>query len=97
LLFAVIGSSWLPWSATGSTETRAGPAIAFIAAATITVSSIYMILANHELLLLTGKNAYLLGLDSAGDVIEVLVLLLLVAFGSSALRDEDHVSFGGGA
>lgn len=97
LLFAVIGSSWLPWSATTNTETRAGPAIAFIAAATLTVSSIYMILANHELLLLTGKNAYLLGLDSAGDVIEVLVLLLLVAYGSSVLRDEDNVSFGGGA
>jgi hypothetical protein len=97
LLFAVIASSWLPWSETASTEARAGPAIAFVAAATITVSSIYMILANHELLLLTGKNAYLLGLDSAGDVIEVLVLLLLVAFGSSTLRDEDGVSFGGSA
>jgi hypothetical protein len=55
--------------------------IAAVAAGTITVASIYMILANHELVLLTGKNAYLLGLDSAGDVIETFALLLLVAYG----------------
>ena len=54
-----------------------------------------MILANHELLLLTGKNAYLLGLDSAGDVIEVIVLVLLIAYGSTVLRDDDASSYGG--
>lgn len=96
LLFAVIASAWLPWSATRDADAHPGPAIAFIAAATIAVSSIYMILANHELLLLTGKNAYLLGLDSAGDVIEVIALVLLIAWGSSRLRDDDAgISYGG--
>lgn len=94
LLFPIAARHWLPWSAEGDAETSA-PTIAFIAAATIAVSSIYMILANHELLLLTGKNAYLLGLDSAGDVIETIVLLLLIAYGSSAERDSDSRPFGG--
>lgn len=94
LLFAVIASEWLPWVA--STDSRPEPAIAFVAAATIAVSSIYMILANHELLLLTGKNAYLLGLDSAGDVIEVMVLAVLFAWGSTFLRDDDRTRAWGG-
>lgn len=95
LLFAIIASDWLPWSAAYGADERPGPAVAFVAAATIAVSSIYMILANHELLLLTGKNAYLLGLDSAGDVIEVIVLVLLIAYGSTVLRDDDASSYGG--
>lgn len=94
LLFPIAARGWLPWSDDGDAETS-GPTIAFIAAATIAVSSIYMILANHELLLLTGKNAYLLGLDSAGDVIETIVLLLLIAYGSSVERDSDARPFGG--
>jgi hypothetical protein len=89
LLFAIIASEWLPWSRS-RTDGHPAPAIAFFAAATIAVSSVYMILANHELLLLTGKNAYLFGLDSAGDVIETVVLLLLVAYGSSMLREDDQ-------
>jgi len=52
-----------------------------------------MILANHELLLLTGKNAYLLGLDSAGDVMEFLGLLLLIAFGASSARTAPATGF----
>ena len=94
LLFAVVASRWLPWSERGD-DARPGPAVACVAAATITVSSIYMILANHELLLLTGKNAYLLGLDSAGDVIEVIVLVLLIAYGSTVLREDDLSATGG--
>jgi cell division protein FtsW (lipid II flippase) len=79
LLFGLIARSWLPWyEDTGSPA----PAVAAVAAVSITVSSTYMILANHELLLLTGKNAYLLGLDSAGDVMEFLVLLLIIAYGA---------------
>lgn len=58
--------------------------IAAVAAGTIAVASIYMILANHELVLLTGKNAYLLGLDSAGDLLETFALLLLLAYGWSS-------------
>lgn len=94
LLFPIAARHWLPWSGNGDAETSA-PMTAFIAAGTIAVSSIYMILANHELLLLTGKNAYLLGLDSAGDVIETIVLLLLIAYGSSVDRDGDSRPFGG--
>jgi hypothetical protein len=59
-------------------------AIAAVAAGTIAVASIYMIFANHELVLLTGKNAYLLGLDSAGDLLESFALLLLIASGASS-------------
>lgn len=94
LLFAIITAGWLPWSLRESTGPE--PAMAFVAAATIAVSSIYMILANHELVLLTGKNAYLLGLDSAGDVIEVIVLVALVAWGSSFHRDDDRAASWGG-
>jgi len=75
LLFSVIARAWLPWR---DESPSPAPSIAAVAAVTITVSSIYMILANHELLLLTGKNAYLLGLDSAGDVMEFLVLIVLM-------------------
>ncbi|MGN6183672.1 MAG: hypothetical protein ACTHQM_08475 [Thermoanaerobaculia bacterium] len=93
LLFAIVASDWLPWT---GFDAHPGPAIAFVAAATIAVSSIYMILANHELLLLTGKNMYLFGLDSAGDVIEVIVLILLIAYGSSITReDERAITYGG--
>lgn len=96
LLFPVAARDWLPWSNEyPSDETPPGPTIAFLAAATIAVSSIYMILANHELLLLTGKNAYLLGLDSAGDVIETMVLALLIAYGSTLARDDDPRPYGG--
>ncbi|HJQ37010.1 MAG TPA: FtsW/RodA/SpoVE family cell cycle protein, partial [Thermoanaerobaculia bacterium] len=90
LLFTVAAHPWLPWH----NGTAAESVIAFVAAATITVSSAYMILANHELLLLTGKNAYLIGLDSAGDVIETLALLLIIAYGA---RREIGSAFGGGS
>lgn len=92
LLFSVIARVWLPWHGDGASP---APAIAAVAAVTITVSSIYMILANHELLLLTGKNAYLLGLDSAGDVMEFLVLLLLIAYGARVARPETPKFRGG--
>ncbi len=93
LLFTVVAHRWLPWHEGNSAQS----VIAFVAAATITVSSCYMILANHELLLLTGKNAYLLGLDSAGDVIETLALLLIIAYGAAVARGETGSAFGGGS
>lgn len=96
LLFAIIASDWLPWSASRPADADPWPLVAFVAAATIAVSSIYMILANHELLLLTGKNAYLFGLDSAGDVIEVIALVLLIAYGSSVVREDDRLGTYGG-
>lgn len=95
LLFLVITHPLLPWSQGGRNVSRPGPVIAFVSAATIATSSIYMILANHELLLLTGKNAYLLGLDSAGDVMEVVLLLLLIAYGAATAREEQGGMLGG--
>ncbi len=91
LAIFLIGRSAAPWLAPPQTLQARSPAgaVAYVAAATIAVASIYMILANHELLLLTGKNVYLLGLDSAGDVVETLALLLVMAFGLAAIRPDD--------
>ncbi len=93
LSFVVLTRDWLPWQT--QDVPRSAPVIGFLAAATIAVSSIYMILANHELLLLTGKNAYLLGLDSAGDVIEVIVLVMLIAYGATSTATRRARTFGG--
>jgi hypothetical protein len=83
-----LGAPWVGATQTIQARSPAG-AVAYVAAATIAVASIYMILANHELLLLTGKNVYLLGLDSAGDVIETMALLLVIAYGFAAIRPDD--------
>jgi len=80
LVIFLIGRLAAPWTGDAHAARSPAGAVAYVAAATIAVSSIYMILANHELLLLTGKNVYLLGLDSAGDVIETMALLLVMAF-----------------
>jgi|GEM_PF-1549981 len=91
LAIFLIGRSAAPWLAPPQRQQARSPAgaVAYVAAATIAVASIYMILANHELLLLTGKNVYLLGLDSAGDVIETMALVLVIAFGLAAIRPDD--------
>ncbi len=47
----------------------------WLALLTFGTSSAYMILANYGWVLFTGKNAYLLGLDSLGDVLEGGALL----------------------
>jgi hypothetical protein len=91
--FFLIGQMTAPWSGSdaavrGSTTRGLAGTILFVAAATLAVTSIYMILANHELLLLTGKNAYLFGLDSAGDLLEVIALLLIIAFAAALFRDD---------
>jgi hypothetical protein len=86
----LIGRLAAPWIASPKTAQTRSPAgaVAYVAAATIAVASIYMILANHELLVLTGRNVYLLGLDSAGDVIESMALLLVIAYGLAAIRPD---------
>ncbi len=58
-----------------------------LAALTIVLPSLYMLLANYRLALFTGKNAYLLGLDSTADVLETCLLLLLTGVGAAAVRD----------
>ena len=40
-------------------------------------AGVYMILANYGLVLFTGKNVYLLGLDSLGDTLEALALIAM--------------------
>ncbi len=104
-LFGYVAYRLTPWSGTRATvgffgaRENAASAVACVAALTITVSSVYMILANHELVLLTGKNAYLLGLDSAGDVLEMVALLLVIAYCFAFSReaaDATHGMTGGG-
>ncbi len=94
LAFAAAGRTIAPWRwpATSAPARSPSAAVAYVAATTIAVASIYMILANHELLLLTGKNAYLFGLDSAGDVLETIALLLVIAYGFAAVRPEETVT-----
>ena len=101
-LFGYLGYRLMPGAASStasgtSISMRGSPLsiIAAVAAGTIAVASVYMILANHELVLLTGKNAYLFGLDSAGDVLETFALLLVIAYGASAVRDASDTMPGG--
>ena len=47
------------------------------ALASFAAAGVYMILANYGLVLFTGKNVYLLGLDSLGDTLEALVLIAM--------------------
>ncbi|NNF28446.1 MAG: hypothetical protein HKN73_14575 [Gemmatimonadetes bacterium] len=56
------------------------------AAATMVGAGLYMVLANYGLVLFTGKNVYLLGLDSVGDVLESLALLGLASAGLGRAR-----------
>ncbi|MFP5246015.1 MAG: hypothetical protein ACLGH0_04930, partial [Thermoanaerobaculia bacterium] len=93
-LFGYLGWRLTPWArtqqsffATRTNAVTAIPIIAAVTALTIAIASIYMILANHELVLLTGKNAYLFGLDSAGDVLETMMLLLILAYCLASMRD----------
>lgn len=57
----------------------AGRALAAVALYTVAFAGLYMILANYGLTFFTGKNVYLLGLDSVGDALESLALLGLAA------------------
>jgi hypothetical protein len=60
-----------------------------LAALTLAVPSVYMVLANYRLTLFTGKNAYLLGIDSTADVLESFLLTALVVVGLVALREAE--------
>lgn len=63
---------------------RLGPLVGALALAVFACSSLYMVLANYGLVFFTGKNVYLLGLDSVSDALEALVLLALGAAGWAA-------------
>lgn len=58
-----------------------------LAILTLAVPSALVMLANYELALFTGKNAYLLGLDSMADLLEALVLSFLAGLGTAVVRD----------
>ena len=65
---------------------RQGGWIALIAALAFCLPSLYMILANLNLVLFTGKNCNLLSLNSTSDVLESGALLALAAFGLGLRR-----------
>lgn len=52
-----------------------------VAVVTFSFAGLYMVLANYGLVLFTGKNVYLLGLDSLGDTLEAMALLGIGAVG----------------
>jgi hypothetical protein len=60
-----------------------GRHLALLAALALGLTSLYMMGANTGLLPFTGRNMYLLGLNSLGDVAETAVLTLLVVVGLS--------------
>lgn len=100
LVFILAGAAALMWTPgavypPGSPD-RAGPlrevhlfaGLSALAAATLALPSLHMVLANYRLAIFTGKNAYLLGLDSTADVLEAGILILLAAFGAAIARDD---------
>jgi len=63
--------------------------VAVLSALTFAVPSLYMILANYRLTLFTGKNVYLLGVDSTTDVLESLLLAGLFAWSLTRAQAEE--------
>ncbi|MEM7246276.1 MAG: hypothetical protein AAF533_13085 [Acidobacteriota bacterium] len=80
-----------PWRGLGQAQASGemGAIAACLGGLTIGVPSLLMLAANHGLGLFTGKNAYLLGLDSAGDVIELVVLAVLTLGAAAVARDRE--------
>lgn len=79
-----------PWREDLDEASWLAGAAAAVAALTLGVASLYMVLANYRLTLFTGKNVYLLGLDSTADVLEVFLLTVVFALGAAVLRDESE-------
>lgn len=94
LYFLAVHLGWrlAPWGyeADGDdSPALAGRALALLAGLTFGTASLYMLLANYRLTLFTGKNPYLLGLDSTADLLEALLLAVLFALGSTFASTED--------
>ncbi len=70
----------------GGRWSRQGTWIATMALLAFVLPSLYMILANLNLVLFTGKNCNLLSLNSVSDVLESAALLGLAAFGLNLRR-----------
>jgi hypothetical protein len=87
-VLAGVGLQFQPWeSAARDSRVQTLWAIAGLAVLTLGGASIYMILANFELVLFTGRNVYLFGLDSAADILESVVLLWIFGLATGAARE----------
>jgi len=100
MVIAFVGYSLLPWrpwyqNALGRTSqsTDILTAVVGLTGLTFAFASIYIILATYNLVLFTGKNLYLFGLDSGADIIESLVLLLIIAVGVAIIKDKETASW----
>lgn len=96
LVASVSGISQLPAASDRLDARRAarrdwGAFTASLAGLTLGVPSVLMLLASYGLHLFTGKNAYLLGLDSTGELVEACVLVTLAAAGAAVHRDVEEL------
>jgi hypothetical protein len=57
----------------------------------VAFAGFYMVLANYGLVFFTGKNVYLLGLDSVGDALETLALFGMAALALGMERPPERV------
>ncbi|MEM7697306.1 MAG: hypothetical protein AAF236_02750, partial [Verrucomicrobiota bacterium] len=64
---------------------------AVISGVTFSLVSLYMMAANYGFLPFTGRNLYLLGLDSKSDLLEASALLFLIALGLCAFEREENL------
>jgi hypothetical protein len=94
LTLALLAATIAPWGgvAAGGGAVALGRgelqrAAGTVAGFTLALVSVYMLLANYDLLPFTGRNVYLLGLDSHADVLESLELAILLAFGGAAAAE----------
>jgi hypothetical protein len=93
---ALLAAAWsAPFADRTTPDTGLAPAaasplshaslVAALALLAFAGAGLYMVLANYGLVFFTGKNVYLLGLDSVSDALEGMVLLALGAAGVARL------------
>ncbi|HEX2254742.1 MAG TPA: hypothetical protein VHQ65_15860 [Thermoanaerobaculia bacterium] len=87
---AVLLAAWPALSPGGGRWGRQGGWVATLALLAFALPGLYMILANLNQVLFTGKNCSLLALNSVSDVLEAGALLALAAFGL-VLREGEPV------
>jgi hypothetical protein len=64
---------------------RRGPVAAVLAVWTITLVSLYMVLANMGCVPFTGRNVYLISVASGSDVVEAMALIVIARLGLKAI------------
>jgi hypothetical protein len=87
VLVAYVAISLATGAAQGNTHSFTSW-LALIAGLSFSFVSVYMMAANYGLLPFTGRNMYLLGLNSLSDIVESLLLLVLIVLGVT--RAEFH-------